>query len=97
MKTPAVKSVPNVKRTLIEEETQMNEVKRIDTIAIIRMVLLAVALINQSLVLAGYSPLPFEDAQIEAFLSGAFTAVMAVWSWWKNNDITREARRNAVK
>ena len=71
----------------------MIEPKRIDKVTIIRTVLLALALINQSLVLAGYSPLPFEDAQVEAFLSGLFTAVMAVWSWWKNNAITRDARK----
>lgn len=71
----------------------MNEVKRIDTATIIRTVLLALALINQSLVLAGYSPLPFEDADVEVFLTGAFTAVMAVWSWWKNNSVTRKARK----
>lgn len=66
---------------------------KINTVTIIRTVLLALALINQSLVLAGYSPLPFEDADVEVFLTGAFTAVMAVWSWWKNNAITRDARK----
>lgn len=75
----------------------MNEVKRIDKGTIIRTVLLALALLNQSLVLAGYSPLPFEDAQVEVFLTGAFTAVTALWAWFKNNDITRKARGKAVK
>lgn len=70
-----------------------NEVKRIDNGTIIRTVLLALALLNQSLVLAGYSPLPFEDAQVEVFLTGAFTVVTALWTWWKNNDITRKARK----
>jgi len=70
-----------------------NEVKRIETGTIIRTVLLALALLNQSLVLAGYSPIPFEDAQVEVFLTGAFTAVTAIWTWWKNNDITRKARK----
>lgn len=75
----------------------MNEVKRIDKGTIIRTVLLALALLNQSLVLAGYSPLPFEDAQVEVFLTGAFTVATALWAWFKNNDITRKARGNVAK
>lgn len=71
----------------------MNETKRIDTATIIRTVLLALALINQSLVFAGYSPLPFEDADVEVFMTGAFTVVAAVVSWWSNNSITRKARK----
>lgn len=71
----------------------MNETRKIDRGTIIRTILLALALLNQSLVLAGYSPLPFADAQVELFLTGAFTVVTALWSWFKNNDVTRKARK----
>jgi SPP1 family holin len=61
---------------------------------IIRTILLAYALVNQSLVLAGYSPLPFADHDMEVFLSGLLTVGASIWAWWKNNDITRRARAN---
>jgi SPP1 family holin len=58
---------------------------------IIRTVILALALVNNCLSMAGHSPLPIEDAQIEATLSGLFTIAAAVWSWWKNNSFTQAA------
>lgn len=60
---------------------------------LIRTIVLAAALINQSLVLAGYSPLPFADAEVEAFVTGAFTIGAAILAWWKNNSLTKEAQR----
>ena len=66
---------------------------KVDVGTIVRTVLLALALLNQSLVLMGFSPLPFEDAEIENLITLAFTVVTSVWAWWKNNSITREARK----
>lgn len=63
-----------------------------DNGSIIRTVILGIALLNQLLVSAGYSPLPFDDAQIELWLSTGFTVVAAIVAWWKNNDLTRKAR-----
>lgn len=59
--------------------------------AIIRTVVLVVALINQGLTMAGYSPLPFADAEITEVLSYAFTAAAALIAWWKNNSFTKPA------
>lgn len=66
----------------------MNSIKKQ---AIVRTVVLAVALINQGLTLAGMNPLPFENEQIEAFVSGTFIVVASVWAWWKNNSFTENA------
>lgn len=71
----------------------MNEVKKVDVGTIIRTVLLALALINQALVLTGFSPLPFEDAEVENLITLVFTVVTSVWAWWKNNSVTRKARK----
>lgn len=60
---------------------------------VIRTICLALALINQVLVMFGKSPLPIEDAAIEALVSTAWTIASAVWAWWKNNDFTLNARR----
>ena len=56
-----------------------------DTKSIVRTVILAVALINQVLVSAGKSPIPVEDDTLELLISTAFTVVVSVWTWWKNN------------
>lgn len=57
--------------------------------AIVRTVVLVFALINQSLVLAGYSPLPFDDAQVENGVTMIFTVVAALWTWKKDNKIRK--------
>ncbi|MED3792306.1 phage holin [Niallia alba] len=63
-----------------------------DKFTLIRTIVLAVALINQSLVLAGYSPLPFDDTQVENTVTIVFSVVASLLAWWKNNSITREAK-----
>lgn len=74
------------------ETKRLNPVP-VDSGAIIRTVILAVALLNQLLVSAGYSPLPIDDEGIELMISTGFTAVAAIVAWWKNNSITRKARQ----
>jgi SPP1 family holin len=64
---------------------------------IIRTIVLVVALVNQSLVLAGYSPLPFDDAQVENGVTIVFTVGAAIMNWWYDNDVTRKARENKEK
>ncbi len=63
-----------------------------DKFTLIRTIVLVVALINQSLVLAGYSPLPFDDAQVENAVTIVFSVVASLLAWWKNNSLTKEAK-----
>ena len=58
---------------------------------LIRTVLLLLALTNQMLTIAGYSPLPFGDAQVELLISTVWTVAAAIAGWWKNNSFTPEA------
>ncbi|KZN99343.1 phage holin [Pseudobacillus badius] len=67
---------------------------KIDNGTIVRTVVLFVALVNQLLAACGYSPLPFDDQQVEKFVSSLITIAASIWAWWKNNNITRKARRN---
>lgn len=62
---------------------------KLDTI--IRTVCLVLALVNQGLTIAGKSPLPIKDEQINELISLAFTIVTSVWAWWKNNSFTQAA------
>ena len=60
---------------------------------LIRTVVLFIALLNQTLVMFGYSPLPIEDEQIENFISLLFTIAASLWAWWKNNYISKKGKR----
>ncbi len=62
------------------------------TQAIVRLVVLIIALVNQTLTLAGYNPLPFSEEDIYEGVSAVSTVVIALWAWWKNNSVTKEAQ-----
>ena len=65
-----------------------------DKMMVIRTIILLVAWLNQFLVMKGYSPLPFNDGELEIFITFLFTFLTSMWSWWKNNDVRYKARRN---
>lgn len=67
---------------------------KLESGTIVRTVVLFVALINQGLAAFGYSPLPFGDDEIELFVSTLITVITSLIAWWKNNNVTRKARRN---
>jgi len=58
----------------------------------IRLVVLILALVNQTLVVFGISPMPFTSAEIEAGVTAVFSVIATLWATWSNNDITPEAR-----
>ena len=59
---------------------------------IIRTIVLAVALLNQTLVMFGWSPLPFTNEEVEYGLTALFTVVATGWNWYKNNSVTDEGK-----
>lgn len=60
-----------------------------DKMSLIRTIILALALGNQFLVAAGKSPLPISDELVETAISTGFTIVVSIWTWWKNNYISK--------
>lgn len=62
------------------------------TQAIVRLVVLVILLANQALIVFGLNPLPFSEEQIYEAVSSVATVVVALWVWWKNNSITKEAQ-----
>lgn len=60
--------------------------------AIVRLIVLVILLINQTLIVLGYNPLPFSEVQIYEGVSSVATVVMAIYAWWKNNNVTKEAQ-----
>ena len=69
---------------------------------IARTIILLLALINQCLSMAGMSPLPIEDEQVETIITTAWTVIAALIAWWKNNSFTQaalagDALKNEIK
>lgn len=66
---------------------------KIKPATIARTAVLALALVNQVLSVAGLSPLPIDSATLEPWVTTGLTTAAAVWAWWKNNSFTPEAIR----
>ncbi len=60
---------------------------------VIRTALLLVALINNCLTLCGHSVLPFDEEMVTQVVSAAFTGVMSIMAWWKNNSFSEAAHK----
>ena len=58
----------------------------------VRTIVLALALLNQALVMFGVTD---NEVGLETWTQYAtyiFTVISAVWSWWKNNSFTQKAQ-----
>lgn len=67
-----------------------------DTIA--RTIVLALALINQTLAILGKDKLPFVEDDIYQICSLIATFITSAVAWWKNNSFTKEAiEADAIK
>lgn len=60
--------------------------------AIVRVIALFITAINALLVAAGKVPFPFDESAFYEGTSYIVAAIVAIWSWWKNNNITIEAQ-----
>lgn len=66
--------------------------------AILRLALFALPLLNVILGMMGVSPLPINEHQLENLFITVGGFVAALWAWWKNNNITKTAqlKKNAT-
>ena len=69
----------------------MTNRKSITAGTIARTICLALALINQVMVMTGHSVIPIEDQAVETLITEVFTVAAAVAAWWKNNSFAQEA------
>lgn len=65
--------------------------EQVSKATITRTALLTLALVNQSLTMAGRSPLPVDDEDFAALLSLGLTVGASLWAWWNNNSFTNKA------
>mgnify|MGYP002520543213 CR=1 FL=1 len=66
----------------------MNELYK----AIIRLLVTFVLVLNAGLTAKGLNPIPFDESAVTDVLTQLFAAGSIVWSWWKNNNVTKKAR-----
>lgn len=66
----------------------MNELSK----AIIRLLVTFVLVLNAGLTAKGLNPIPFDESTVTDVLTQLFAAGSIVWSWWKNNNVTKTAR-----
>lgn len=66
----------------------MNELSK----AIIRLLVTFVLVLNAGLTAKGLNPIPFDESAVTDVLTQLFAAGSIVWSWWKNNNVTKKAR-----
>ncbi len=52
---------------------------------LVRTAVLFLALLNQLLMVFGYSILPISEQELSELLTALFTAMAAMWAWWKDN------------
>lgn len=58
---------------------------------IARTIILALAIINNALAIAGKSPLPISNEEVTEVVSFVFATAAALAAWWKNNSFTQKA------
>lgn len=68
-----------------------NQKYTVSVSTIIRTMCLILALANQGLTIAGYSPLPIENETVAQLVSLAATIIASLAAWWKNNSFTQKA------
>lgn len=61
--------------------------------AITKLVVLVFLLVNQTLIIIGWNPLPFSEDEIFKGASSISTFIVAMLAWWKNNNVTKEAQQ----
>ena len=62
------------------------------TLAIVRLVVGLITIINLLLLKSGYSPLEIDEGLITTVISGIVAIGAYIWSWWKNNNVTKKAQ-----
>lgn len=65
--------------------------KKVEKETLARTIVLAIALFNNILTMAGYNPLPFSNDEVYIAVTGGLTVAASLWAWWKNNSFTQKA------
>lgn len=59
--------------------------------AITRLIVTTVLFVNAMLTMAGKNPIPLDESTVGEVVSLIASGVMVLWSWYKNNNLTKNA------
>lgn len=60
---------------------------------IVRTVMLVLTILNDVLIFYGKSPINIDESTVYQIVSILATIFVPVWTWWKNNSVTKHARK----
>lgn len=75
-----------------EDAATEDTTPKIDSGTVSRFLVLLLALVNQALTMFGHPVLNIDDATVTQLVTLAWTALSAIWCYWKDNDVTKRAR-----
>lgn len=58
---------------------------------IIRLLVTLVLVFNSYLTAKGLNPIPFDENAFTEIATELFSGIAVLWSWWKNNNMTKES------
>ena len=61
--------------------------------ALIRLLVAANLAVNTVLTAKGLNPIPFDESAFSDIALQVATGLSVVWVWWRNNNITKTAKR----
>ena len=61
--------------------------------AFIRLLVAAILAFNTVLTAKGINPIPFDETAFSDIALQVATGLSVVWLWWKNNNVTKTAKR----
>ena len=93
-----IMSIPRLKKWLdIRKKKETYEIKEAKVaknnmaMAITRIIVTAILFINAMLTMAWKNPIPLDETTVGVVVSGLLSGLTILWSWWKNNNITKNA------
>jgi len=66
---------------------------KIDKAVIIRLIVVALAVVNKIAISQGFALLPFSENDVYQFGSDILLVGAVLWTAWKNNSLTKDAIR----
>lgn len=59
----------------------------------VRTIMLVITLLNDLLVFYNKSPINIDESTVYQIVTVLSTIIVPVWTWWKNNSITKHAKK----
>lgn len=74
------------------KEKEVKNMNKELSMAIIRLIITAVLMVNAALTAKGMNPIPFDETAFTEWATYIVTGLSTIWAWWKNNNVTKTAQ-----